>query len=157
MGLFSTPTEKRTQLYFRDDGKFVFRKLDIEDTFLAEKNKEGAIVNGWKHFYKNQFPFPGGMGIAADMVTLSFSRDIILDPYGIVKETEKPTKGFLKDEEGKPRPKSWLVEVGKFRRLKMLTKRGQSSVADKVVWFLGAGFAAEMVIIGILVLMKRGA
>ena len=82
MGTFTNilgaPKEKRTQLFFRDDGKFIFRKLEIEDTFLVEKfNKE--VVKGWKHYFKLQVPFPGLKGIAADMVTMGCDRDIVLD------------------------------------------------------------------------------
>jgi hypothetical protein len=177
MGLFSFgPTkESRTQLLFRDEGSFEFRRLEIEDTFLVEKKdgkKDSDIVRGWKHFYENQFPFPGYGRIPADMVTLGFNRDIILDPYGIVKREELPPeekqtgegdalvlawpqgnghKGRLFNK-GQP----WLVEVGHARRLKILAKRGRASIYDKIVYFIGATLLLEIVIILIKVGQAHG-
>ena len=89
--ILGKPKEKRTQLHFRDDGAFEFRRLEIEDTFLVEK-KNDEIIKGWKHFYRNQFPFAGYKGIKPDQVTLSYDRDIILDPYNLVDEKDKPDK-----------------------------------------------------------------
>jgi len=98
LNLLGTPKERRTQLYFRDDGCFIFRKLDIEDAFLVEKeNKE--IIKAWMMKYKLLKRFDGFKGIGADMITLSFARDIILDPFGQLKDSEQPTKGsdLIKD------------------------------------------------------------
>lgn len=154
MGLFSfgPPKEKRTQLFFRDDGKFQFRKLELEDTFLVEKNKDDVVQKGWKHFYRNQFPFEGYKGIPADMVTMSFARDVLLDPYDLVETRDKPDKGKGLVSE----VISWLVEVGTMRRLKMIAKRGKISTYDKIVLFLGAAFMCQVLIIGLMVLAKRG-
>ena len=96
MGLFSgmlgTPKEQRTQLYFRDDGAFQFRKLDVEEGFLVEKSK-GEIIKAWLMRYKLLKRFDGYKSISADMVTLSFARDIVFDPFNQLKEGEKPDKG----------------------------------------------------------------
>lgn len=159
MGIFDfgTPKEKRTQLYFRDDGKFTFRRLEIEDTFLVERNKDGMIIRGWKHFYNNQFPFGGYRNIAADMVTLSSGRDIVLDPYNLVPEKEKPGKVAKQAVKvaGQPPIVDWLVEVGNMRRLKEMSKRGKASTYDKIVLFLGTALMLEILIIGILVAANR--
>jgi len=161
LGLFGgVEKEKRTQLFFRDDGSFVFRRLEIEDTFLVVK-KDGDIVKGWKHFFKNQFPFGGYSNIGADMVTLSYDRDIILDPYNLVGEKEKPDEAVAQDSKGngKGQIKSaqpWLVEVGNARRLKMISNRGKSSIFDKIVLFIGATLIFEVLIIGIMVAASRG-
>jgi hypothetical protein len=152
MSIFGTPKESRTQLLFRDDGKFIFRKLEVEDTFLQEKNKDNVIVKGWKHFYKLQFPFPGGQGVKADMVTLSFSRDVVLDPYNLIDYRDIP------DNKGNPAKvgiAQWLVDVGQARRLKMIVKRGKGSIYDKITLFLGAGFMLEILIILILALRSK--
>jgi hypothetical protein len=161
MNLFGAPKEKRTQLYFRDDAKFLFRKQDIIDTFLVDK-KDNAIVNGWKHFFKNQFPFAGFKNIPADMVTISFARDIIFDPYNLVSKQERPenwgqSKTDLKKEgTEKNSIQSWLVDVGHARRLKMIAKRAKSSSYDRLVVFLGAGFVIEIIVIGIIYAISRG-
>lgn len=161
LGIFGgTEKEKRTQLFFRDDGNFVFRRLEIEDTFLVVK-KDGDIVKGWKHFFKNQFPFGGYSGIGADMVTLSFDRDIILDPYNLVSNKEKPGEVVAQDSKGngKGQLKSvqpWLVEVGNARRLKMISNRGKGSIFDKIVLFIGATLMFEVLIIGIMAAVSRG-
>ena len=149
-GLRGTPKESRTQFFFRDDGKFIFRRLELEDTFLQEK-KDGEIVAGWKHFFKTQFPFSGYGNITADMVTLGFSRDIILDPAGIVPKEDKPKTGKTVDGEGRTLPKPWLVDVGNARRLKMIATRGQSQVTDWLIWILGSALILELLIAGIII------
>lgn len=128
--ILGPPKEKRTQLHFRDDGKFTFRKLLIMDTFLVEKYKDD-IIKGWKHFYKLQFPFAGLKGISADMVTLGFDRDIILDPYGIVDEKEKPNKNR------KINDNPWITEVADGQRYKAQNNPGNMLMLDKITVFLG--------------------
>ncbi len=131
MNIFGPPKEKRTQLFFRDDGKFIFRKLLIEDTFLVEKAGDD-IIKGWKHFFKLQFPFPGLKGITADMVTLGFDRDIILDPYGLVDEKDKP------DKHRKINDNDWITDVAEGQRYKAQNKPGTMLLLDKITMFLGA-------------------
>jgi len=130
MNLFGAPIEKRTQLHFRDDGKFQFHKLIIEDTFLVQKTK-GVIVKGWKHFYKLQFPFVGIKGIPADMVTLGFDRDIVLDPYRIVDDKEKP------DKNKKINQNTWITDVADGQRYKAQNNPGNMLTLDKITIFLG--------------------
>lgn len=162
--LFGSPKEQRTQLHFRDDGTFEFRKLDIEETFLVEKDKNGEIVKGWKHFYNNQFPFAGYKGIKADQVTMSFDRDIILDPYGLI-ETDKdnPNKSqkILNDAAVRSKQgngvgiKAWLADIGEARRLKMMANRAKTSNYNRIILFLGIALIFELLIISLEVLMKR--
>ena len=137
--ILGTPKERRTQLFFRDDGKFTFRKLRIEDTFLVEKVKDN-IIKGWKHFYKLQFPFPGHGHIQADMVTLGFDRDIVLDPYNIVDENEKPDKHKKIDEN------SWITDVADGQRYKAQNKPKSMLLVDKITIFIG--IATLLVVIG---------
>ena len=128
--IFGAPKEKRTQLFFRDDGKFIFRKLEIEDTFLVEK-KNKVIIKGWKHFYKLQFPFAGMKGVGADMVTLGFDRDIILDPYNIVDSSQKP------DKHKKINENPWITEVAEAQRYKAQNNPSNMLLVEKVTLFLG--------------------
>lgn len=158
MGLFGAPKEKGLQLYFRDDGRFIFRRLELEDTFLEEKNNEHVIIRGWKHFFKNQFPFAGYKGIKPGMVTLSCGRDVVLDPYDLVPDTEKPDKGtkeLIKPIVRATNIVKWLVEVGNARRLKLMAKRAKNVATDRIILFLGAGLMVELLIIAIIVLQKR--
>jgi hypothetical protein len=160
--IFGTPKERRTQLHFRDDGSAEFRLLDIEDTFLVEKDKDGEITRGWKHFYKNQFPFAGYKGIKPDQVTLGYDRDIILDPYNLVekdKDNPNQSKKVLTDVVNKHKQvtgvQAWLSDVGEARRLKLMAKRSTKSNYNKIIWFLGGTLMFELIIIGIEVLMRQ--
>ena len=116
--------ERRTQLFFRDDGKFTFRKLPIQDTVLEEKIN-GEIKNCWKHFFQLQFPFGGYKGIGADMVTLGYARDIILDPYSIVPAQDKPVAGRRLD-------KDWITEVAETQRYKAQNRPHKTLLMDSL-------------------------
>lgn len=159
MGIFSAGKERGTQLRFRDDRKFEFRKLDIEDTFLVEK-KEGAITRGWKHFYKTLYAFPGYKNIPADVVTICFDRDIILDPYNIVDKADMPDNYKPKErdayESGRSNIVSWLIDVGHARRFKIMAKKGRGATTDKIVWFLGCALILELLTMGIRYAFTRG-
>ena|SRR3990172_7909042 len=127
MGLFSKlgiGKERRTQLFFRDDGKFVFRRLPIEDTVLEQK-VNGEVKSCWKHFFQLQFPFQGYKNIGADMVTLGYARDIILDPFGILPAGEKPIPGHRLDKE-------WITEVAETQRYKHQNKPQKTLLTDSV-------------------------
>jgi hypothetical protein len=157
MGMFGEPIEKSLQLYFRDDGRFIFRFLELLETIMVERNKEKAIIRGWKHIFGNQFPFVGYKNIPSGKVTLGFNRDVILDPYKLVPDSEKPDKGAV-DTKGLVRIKSivkWLTDIGEARRLKLMAKRGKNSSYDRIIMFLGIGFMLEIVIICIVLLQNR--
>jgi len=150
------PKERRTQLHFRDDGSFEFRKLEIEDTFLVEKNNE-EILRGWKHFFRNQFPFAGYKSIKADQVTLSYDRDIILDPYGLIQgDKDSPDNRSVRVVTGATKDAKrtgvelWLADVGEARRLKMMASRAKATNYNKVILFLGSVLIMQLLIIGIL-------
>lgn len=128
----SKPKEKRTQFHLRDDGKFELRKLDVEEACLVEKDSKGEGFRAWRHFYKLQFPFPGFGKIKADMVTLSYDRDVIFDPYNILEESEKPTKG--KDINDLNRP--WITEIAQAQRYKAENQQAPSLIGDKITYAL---------------------
>jgi len=146
LNIFGVGKEKRTQLFFRDDGKFTFRKLTIQDTFMVEK-KGDDILKGWKHFFKLQFPFAGYKGMQPDMVSLAYDRDIILDPYGIVAENDKP------DKRKKMNENPWITEIAETQRYKHQSNPSSQFVADKIVLIVG-GFTFLMVI-GIFILALK--
>jgi len=143
MNIWGAPKERRTQLYFRDDGSFIFRKLDIEDAFLVEKkNKE--IIKAWMMRYKLLRRFDGYKGIGADMITMSFARDIVFDPFNQLKDSEKPDKGdsLVKD---------FVRKIATAKCYKHEHTAKGSLFAEKIVVFMGATMVLLALGIGISV------
>jgi hypothetical protein len=132
LGLFSisSPKEKGTQLYFRDDGSFQFRKLLIEDEALVEKNDASVVLKAWKMLYKLLKQFDGYKGIAADNVTISFGRDIIFDPFNQLNETEKPSKG-------KALKKDFIKNIAEAKCYMHEKTAKPSLIMDRFTLFLG--------------------
>ena len=135
--------EYKTQLYFRDDNKFRFIKRQIEFSCLVEKEGD-KLVRAWKHFYGNQFYFPGYKNISADTVTLGFARDIILDTF------EKIPTGELVSEKPKLRDarglKNWIAKIAENQRHIYRTQRKNTFKEDMINWCL----------VGVLTLMVFG-
>ncbi len=130
--IFGAPKEQRTQLFLRDDGKFEFRKMRIIDTFMV-LIKGDLVLKGWKHFYRLQFPFAGYKGIKPDMVTLAYDRDIILDPFGIIREGDKPAKNMPINEN------KWISDVAETQRYKHQSKPTKQLLLARATLFLGIG------------------
>ncbi len=149
MGLRGTPKEQRTQLFFRDDGKFIFRKLPIQDTAMVIK-VNGIITTGWKHFFQLQFPFSGGKNIKADMVTLAYSRDIILDPFDIVPAAEKPIKGRGRLD------KAWITGIAETQIYKERNKPHRTFLMDFVTGGLVVGLLIMILTIAYVAGNKGG-
>jgi len=143
MRIFGPPKERGTQLYFRDDGGFLFRKLDIEDAFLVEK-KVKEIVKAWMMKYKLLKRFNGYKGIGADMVTMSFGRDIVFDPFNQLTIDEKPEKGdkLVKD---------FVRKIAEAKCYTHEKKAKGSLFMEKVVIFLGVIGVLLTLAIGIVV------
>jgi hypothetical protein len=139
---------KRTQLHFRDDGQFQFRKLDILDGFLVEKEQE-LVVKAWLLFYKLQKRFKGYKKIGSDMVTVSYDRDIVLDTFGQLKDAEKPEKGAnLK--------KDFVSKIATAKCYKHEHGGKKKTLMDKMVMFFGIAMVGEIVIMLIQVAVKQG-
>jgi hypothetical protein len=125
--------ESKLQLFFYDDNTFEFRRRKLEFTCLVEKQGD-KIIRAWKHFYNAQFPFPGYKNMSAGMVTLGYSRDIILDPYDKVgkgnESNQKPNlliSGSLS---------SWIGKVAETMRHIYMGKRRTETWADRGQWTL---------------------
>lgn len=143
--IFSGGKEKRTQLYFRDDGSFEFRKLEFEDTCLVEK-KDNEVIKAWKHFFGPELIFNGYKNIHADMVTLCFDRDFILDPFDAVPVVDNPQAGKpARNEHG---IRSWTAQVAEAQRYKVVNKPGSSLLVDKISMFLGIALIIMLLILG---------
>lgn len=129
MGILSSSREMKTQLYFRDDNKFEFIRRRVEFSCLVEKKGE-EILRGWKHFYSNQFFFPGYKKMPADTVALGFARDIILDPF------DKIPKGEALNE--KPRTKDllglkkWIAKIATNQRHIYQVKK-KSTIKEDII------------------------
>jgi hypothetical protein len=118
--------DRKTQLYFHDDGSFEFIKRPLEYSCLLEKNGE-KIKRAWRHSFSGEYFFQGYKNIPADMVTLGFSRDIILDPQNRIPVTE--------DTSGKPAStkidiKKWIAQIAENQRHIFRSKRKSTTKHD---------------------------
>jgi hypothetical protein len=139
-------------LYFYDDGTFKFEKRLFTDSCLVDK-KDNNVVKAWKHFYSADLRFDGFKNIKADMVSLGFDRDFILDPFNKVPVTDTPNAG------GKPKAtesdiKKWTAQVAESQRYKVMNKPGNMLIYDKITIFLGVGLILELIALGISIAMR---
>lgn len=143
--LLGQGTEKRTQLYIHDDGSFEFRKLEFAETCLVEK-RDSVVTKAWKHFYSSELPFNGYKNMHADMVTLGFDRDFILDPFDKVPITDNPASGKPRRTEGEIR--HWTSQVAESQRYKVMNKPGSSLLVNKITIFLGVTLILMVLLLG---------
>lgn len=130
------------QQLFRDDLTVIFRKLPIKHTALQEI-KNDTVIRGWKHFYKTQYPFNGYKGLPSGMVTLSFERDIVLDPHEILDENDLPPKHITPDDMTAFKDIAWS------RANELSNQRKDVAYFDKLTIALGIFLFMEA--IGILI------
>ena len=131
MNLTGIPKERRTQLFIRDDGTFIFRKLDVENTFLVSKDASNQVVeSAWLMPYKLLKRFDGYKNIGADMVTLSYGRDIVLDLFNQLGDREKPNKGA-------DIRKEFVRKIAQATFYKHVRKAKGSLFMEKVTMYLG--------------------
>lgn len=121
-----TDNAKRTQLYFRDDGKFCFRKLPVYKAALIIR-KQDRITDAWEHRYNNQFAFPGFAGIPGDMVTISTPRDTLYDPFNIVNKSDKPDPG-----KGGAADQTYIAQVANAAIREAQKQKPKGLIADKL-------------------------
>lgn len=142
------PKEEGLQLYIRDDGAFTIRKILIELGFYVEKAGD-EIYKGWFMMYKLLKRFNGYKGVGAGMLTVSYSRDIILDLFQQLAEEESPSKkGELKT--------SFLREVFETNVFALDRKIKPKSSTDKIIIFLGVTMLLLALGIGIKVAVSGG-
>jgi hypothetical protein len=103
MGIFdnlmASSKEKRTMLYFKENGHFKFDKKEVEDSFLLEK-KNGRVTRAWEDLRSLHLPFVGWKGIPRDEISLHHSRDVIFDPFNMIPAGENPAKYVGKKVDG---------------------------------------------------------
>jgi hypothetical protein len=137
--------EKRTQLMFQDDFKFKFIKRPLEFFCFVEK-KNDLIERGWIHSYSNEYRFPGYKNISADAVTLTFNRDIILDPHNRIPEGTKTSEKPKSDKES---IKAWIAQIGENQRHTYRSKRKTYTKGD-IVTFVLLGVLGVMILAWII-------
>ena len=142
--MLGTPKEQGLQVYFRDDGGFILRKLDIEDGFLVEKNNQGEVIKAWMMRYKLLKQFDGYGKLSAGMVTLSFARDIVYDLFGQLSDKEKPDKGDSLT-------KNFVRKIAEAKCYQHEQKAKGSLFVDKLVVFMGITMVLLAVGIGLKV------
>jgi len=137
--------EKLMQFYFREDGKCQFRKLEAEETFLVEK-KNGRRIAAWKLAYKLLLPFAGYGGIERSNVTVSYARDIIFDPFSLLKDTEKPDKS-------KSIAKPWIRDVAESQGYTAQQESSRKMALSTQVALLGGTVLLMAIILLIIILV----
>jgi len=143
--------EYKTQLFFQDDNKFHFVKRQLEYSCLVEKFK-GELVRAWKHFYGCQLYFPGYKSISADTVTLSFARDIIMDPFNKINTGDTVSdKPNTKTSDG---IKKWCAKIAENQRHIYRTIRKSTIKEDIINWSL-VGVLLIMVIAWLVSFLVR--
>ena len=131
LGIRTNQIERGTQVNFFDDGTFVFRKLPIEDSFLVEKDAHNNIIRAWVMYFKLLKRFPGFKNIDSGMVTLSYGRNIVLDPFRQLSDSEKPI------EQGGKFKKEFIKQVAESKCYQHEQKAKTSFVGDKLTIFMG--------------------
>jgi len=112
----ATNKEKVMRLHFRDNRHFKFEKTEVEDSILQEK-KNGRLVRAWEMLYKLQLPFRGFKGIVQDMVTLTFERDVIFDPFNTLADTETP-KAYISKLSREKGIGAWVSDITRTQQYK---------------------------------------
>lgn len=145
MSLFGIAKEQKVlQNLIRDDRKSIFRTQPLEHTCIVEKDSNNVVTQGWKHYYKLQFPFYGYKNIPAGDLTVSFSRDIVLDDWGILKKDEKPPEKM-------PLNCPFIAEIADSRMYQIEAETKGYKLTDKIIMFLGAAIIIELLIMGLRV------
>ena len=127
MGILDPGPERAMQLYFHDEPKVTFRRLELDGAAMIVRNRTNkeALEMAFLHYYQTIFPFNGYKNISAGGVTLGFSRDIVLDPFPILSEELRPPKrGGLNCP--------FITKIGAFKRYKLATTKPPASVWDKM-------------------------
>lgn len=165
-GINSTQLEKGWQCLLRDNHIMTFRRLDLEDSCLIERNKDKTVFRGWKDLHGTHFPFPGykPAHLPPCEVTFCHLRDVVYEIIpGIVPDHDKPDAGRHRNLEkqmekgGRVRSfmndarmsdiRQWCADVGEQRRMKLIQRKPKQPNLEKIVLFLGIGFVMELLMI----------
>ena len=131
--------ERITQLFFKANRHFVFKKMPLKYSCLLEMDGE-RIKRGFKHFFGSEIPFRGYKNIPAAAVTLGFERDIILDPFNKIPTSKStdPAIGEKPDIKSKDNLFKWLAKVATNQLFIYRAKRGTDSHTNWISIALGS-------------------
>ena len=116
----------------------------MEDTFLIEKINNDEANKAWMMRYKLLKRFNGFKNIGADMVTLSYARDIVFDPFNQLNINEKP-------EKGKALVKDFIKKIAEAKCYQHERTAKGSTLSDKITLFIGITMVLLALAIGIQV------
>lgn len=131
MGLLGVAKEKARNLHFFDDGSFIFRELEIEKGWLIENNAQGKGIRAFMLPYKLQKHFFGYKSIGSGKVLMTYSRDVVWDPYGQLPNGDKP-------EKGKGLKEKMMSSIASSTVYQHAVDARPSSLADKMILFCGS-------------------
>ncbi len=145
MGLINlgAKKEKGTQLYLRDDVSFQFRKLEVEDSHLVEKNSKKEGIAAWMMRYSLLKRFDGFGKIGADKITVSYGRDVVLDLFKQLSEKEVPL-------EGEGLIKAFISQIAAATFYRHQHNAKSSLIMEKVTLYLGV----VMIILAFCIALK---
>lgn len=138
---------KRTQLFFRDDYTFNFRRLPIYKGFFIVGKKDKPLA-AWAHKFNLQFNFNGHNRISADAVSIGFDRDILFDPFDILKDDEKPKKGIGKTDFLKQK---WVSDIATSSVYEHQQQKPKSLIMDRVT----LGLTVVLVMMGLAFFISK--
>jgi hypothetical protein len=142
MGMFDwlsmTPKEKKLQFFIHDDDSMEFRKLPVEDTVLIEM-RGGKPVAAFKHYYKLEYDFNGYKNIPSGKISLAYPRDVMLDLFNSLEDSDKFTKGnnlnSLEDSDkftkGNNLNRPWITAIAANSFYKAKTQKPPSLMMDR--------------------------
>lgn len=146
MGLLGDKKERGIQLLIRDDGDFLFRELDIQDSFLVEKDGHGNVIKAWMMPFRLSRKFDGLKGVfKAGRVYASYNRDIVYDPFKELGPGEKP-------EQGREIKKKFVTKIAEGKCYQHEHSHKASFFMDKFVLFLGG----TMILLGLVIALAVG-
>lgn len=90
--------EEHGQIYFHDDDSFEYRKLLIEDSLLKQKDGSGTTIACWALLFSLRKKFSGYKDAPRGPVILSYSRDVVLDPFNQAQNLNGKVGGKLADK-----------------------------------------------------------
>lgn len=149
MGLFSPVKETTWNLHFRDDDTFQFRQVEIEKGWMIEKDAQGKATGAYMLPYKTQKQFDGFGKIPASKLTITYSRDILLDYFNQLAPAEKP-------EKGKGLKEKTMSAIAAATLYQHEVEAKPTSSLDKMILFTGSVAVLLALSIGFQILANRG-
>lgn len=142
--MFDSNKQMKTELFFKDNRNLVFKKRELYNSCLVERGPENKLIRAGKHFFGCEIPFPGYRKIPSDMVTLGFSRDIILDPFDKVSRGIEINK--KPDVKEKDSIKKWIAQIAENQRHIYRAKRETHVWTNRLTWMFIGVMVVELLV-----------